>query len=51
MARSTKTPTASSSNPDVVLSGAGILSATLAVILKEHSKIKLLNIKKHKFIG
>jgi malate dehydrogenase (quinone) len=35
MARSTKTVTASSSNPDVVLIGAGIMSATLAVILKE----------------
>ena len=34
-ARSTKTATAASSNPDVVLIGAGIMSATLAVILKE----------------
>ena len=35
MARSTKTETAASSNPDVVLIGAGIMGATLAVILKE----------------
>jgi hypothetical protein len=34
-ARSARTATASSSNPDVVLIGAGIMSATLAVILKE----------------
>ena len=35
IARSTKTAAASSSNPDVVLIGAGIMGATLAVILKE----------------
>jgi malate dehydrogenase (quinone) len=35
MARSTKTETTASSNPDVVLIGAGIMGATLAVILKE----------------
>jgi malate dehydrogenase (quinone) len=35
MARSTKTETTASSNPDVVLVGAGIMGATLAVILKE----------------
>ena len=35
MVRSTNTATAGSSNPDVVLIGAGIMSATLAVILKE----------------
>jgi malate dehydrogenase (quinone) len=35
MARSAKTVTAASSNPDVVIIGAGIMSATLAVVLKE----------------
>jgi malate dehydrogenase (quinone) len=35
IAPSTKTAAALSSNPDVVLIGAGIMSATLAVILKE----------------
>ncbi|HUC30635.1 MAG TPA: malate dehydrogenase (quinone) [Candidatus Acidoferrum sp.] len=35
MTRSSNTATTSSSNPDVVLIGAGIMSATLAVILKE----------------
>ena len=35
MARSAQTATASSPNADVVLIGAGIMSATLAVILKE----------------
>ena len=42
VARSTKTATAGSSNPDVVLIGAGIVSATLAVILKElNPKLKI----------
>ena len=42
MARSTKTATASSSDPDVVLIGAGIMGATLAVILKElNPKLKI----------
>ena len=41
-ARSTKTETAASSNPDVVLIGAGIMSATLAVVLKElNPKLKI----------
>jgi malate dehydrogenase (quinone) len=35
MARSTNTATTGTPNPDVVLIGAGIMSATLAVILKE----------------
>jgi malate dehydrogenase (quinone) len=35
MTRSSKTITTNPSNPDVVLIGAGIMSATLAVILKE----------------
>src|ERR1700739_746901 len=35
MTRSSNTATTNSSNPDVVLIGAGIMSATLAVILKE----------------
>jgi malate dehydrogenase (quinone) len=35
MARSTNAATTGSSNPDVVLIGAGIMNATLAVILKE----------------
>jgi phosphotransferase system glucose/maltose/N-acetylglucosamine-specific IIC component len=43
-ARSTKTATASSSNPDVVLIGAGIMSATLAVILKESRQPELMKI-------
>lgn len=39
---STNTATAGSSNPDVVLIGAGIMSATLAVILKElNPKLKI----------
>jgi malate dehydrogenase (quinone) len=42
VARSTKAATAGSSNPDVVLIGAGIMSATLAVILKElNPKLKI----------
>ena len=41
-ARSTKTAMATSSNPDVVLVGAGIMGATLAVILKElNPKLKI----------
>jgi malate dehydrogenase (quinone) len=40
--RSTNTATAGSSNPDVVLIGAGIMSATLAVMLKElNPKLKI----------
>src|ERR1700752_5184004 len=35
MTRSSNTATTNSSNPDVILIGAGIMSATLAVILKE----------------
>jgi malate dehydrogenase (quinone) len=35
MTRSENIATTNSSNPDVVLIGAGIMSATLAVILKE----------------
>ena len=35
MARSEKSTVATASNPDVVIIGAGIMSATLAVILKE----------------
>ena len=48
-ARSTKTATAASSNPDVVLIGAGIMGATLAVILKElNPKLK---IELHEVLG
>ena len=35
MTRSANTATTNSSNPDIVLIGAGIMSATLAVMLKE----------------
>ena len=42
VSRPTKTATAGSSNPHVVLIGAGIMSATLAVILKElNPKLKI----------
>ena len=42
IARSTETETAASSNPDVVIVGAGIMGATLAAILKElNPKLKI----------
>jgi malate dehydrogenase (quinone) len=43
------TPVASTNQPDVVLAGAGIMSATLAVILKELGP--RLNIEIHEVLG
>src|ERR1700739_4266815 len=42
MTRSSNTATTNSSNPDVILIGAGIMSATLAIILKDlEPKLKI----------
>jgi malate dehydrogenase (quinone) len=49
MAGSSNTVTAGGSNPDVVLIGAGIMSATLAVMLKELDP--KLNIEIHEVLG